>query len=115
MEPDPEEGAVRGTGFRGAACFLRQEQGRSPLPPPREREGVLGLQGGGGPAGDAASVGLSFPICHHLGLSHSPRDSFCSRVSIPTRQDGESGAGWGFRLPLRGMLGLLTHRDVAEW
>ena len=36
-------------------------------------------------------------------------------MSIPTCQDGESGAVWGFRFSLGGMLGLMTLRDMAEW
>ena len=72
-------GAVRGTGFQGAGA------GPEPLAPPQGegrragRKAGLGLQGGCGPAGDAASVGLSFPICHQLRLSHSSWDSFSSQ------------------------------------
>lgn len=108
-------GAVRGTGFQGAGA------GPEPLAPPQGegrragRKAGLGLQGGCGPAGDAASVGLSFPICHQLRLSHSSWDSFSSQGVHSDRQDGESGAVWGFSFSLGGMLGLMTLRDMAEW
>lgn len=97
-------GAVRGTSFQSAGAGPE-----TPAPPQGEgrdagRKAVLGLQGGDA-AGDGASVGLSFPICHQLGLSHSSWDSFSSRGvhSDPS--------GWRFW----GSLGLpfLTRREAG--
>lgn len=61
MEPDPEKGAVRGTGFQGAACYLGRSRARGPCLCPGRGKGRLvcreGVAGWG--------CGFSGPQCPH--------------------------------------------------
>lgn len=97
-----------------------QELGRRPLPHPREREGMQE----GRPClvcreGMRLGMGLQWasvsPSVTNWGSATHPGTPSALEVSIPTRQDGKSGAVWRFRFSLGGMLGLMTHKDMAEW
>lgn len=82
-----------------------QELGRDPAPPREEgrdagRKAVLGCREDA--AGDGASSGPQFPHLSPTGAQPLILGFLQLSVSIPTSQDSDSGAVWGFRFSLGG-------------